>query len=82
MKGVFWHNSLKKEIKFFSGIIFFSIYQLGENKIKRNEILNFFILNKKKIYFAMEDIVVKNKEDIHEVETIFFIKQNSYLNIK
>ena len=30
----------------------------------------------------MEDIVVKNKEDIHEVETIFFIKQNSYLNIK
>lgn len=48
MKGVFLAlNSLKKEIKSLSGIIFFSIYQLGENKKKRKEILNFLVSKKK-----------------------------------
>jgi len=80
MKGVFLAlNSLKKEIKSLSGIILFSIYQLGENKKKRKEILNFLVSKKKIIHFAMEDIVVKNKKDMQQVETIFFIKENSNL---
>ena len=70
-------NALKNEIDKLSGIIFFSMYQLPEKRVFRKKILNFFLKKKRKIYFALEDIELKNLEDINEIETIFFISKNS-----
>ena len=49
-KSFFALNSLKKEISKLNGIIFFSIYQLPEEKVLRKEILNFFIQKRKKSF--------------------------------
>ncbi len=76
-KSFFALNSLKKEISKLNGIIFFSIYQLPEEKVLRKEILNFFIQKRKKIFFALEDIELKDLNDMQEIENIFFISKNS-----
>jgi sporadic carbohydrate cluster protein (TIGR04323 family) len=76
-KSFFALNSLKKEISTLNGIIFFSIYQLPEEKVLRKAILNFFIQKRKKIFFALEDIELKDKSDMQEIENIFFISKNS-----
>ena len=70
-------NSLKKEIGKLGGVIFFSIYQLPEGKIARRQFLNFFIKNNKKLFFALEDIEIKNKFEIEEIDLIYFISKNS-----
>ena len=70
-------NALKNEIGKLGGIIFFSIYQLPQKKQLRQKILNFFLKKKKRIYFALEDVELKNMKDIQEIELIFFISKNS-----
>tara|TARA_B100000795_G_C22805991_1_gene444945 strand:+ start:7485 stop:7889 length:405 start_codon:yes stop_codon:yes gene_type:complete len=76
-KTFFALNSLIKDVKLLSGIIFFSIYQLPEEKKIRKYFLEFFVKNKKKLFFALEDIQVKSQSDIQEIELIFFISKNS-----
>ena len=70
-------DSLKKEIKLLRGAILFSIYQLPEDKKLRLDFLNYFIKNKKELFFALEDIKIKDKTDIDEIELIYFITQNA-----
>ena len=70
-------NALKNEIGKLGGIIFFSIYQLPQKKQLRQKILNFFLKKNKRIYFALEDVELKNMKDIQEIELIFFISKNS-----
>ena len=77
-KTYFALNSLKKEIGKLGGVIFFSIYQLPEEKITRRQFLNFFIKSNKKLFFALEDIEVKNKFEIEEIDLIYFISKNSH----
>jgi sporadic carbohydrate cluster protein (TIGR04323 family) len=70
-------NSLKKEINKLEGVIFFSIYQLPDEKLKRSKFLNYFIKKKKKLFFALEDVVVKTIKEIEEIELIYFISKVS-----
>ena len=70
-------NSLKSEINQLEGIIFFSIFSLPEKKKFRNELLKFFVVKKKILYFALEELTVKNIRDIKEIDEIFFIKKAS-----
>jgi sporadic carbohydrate cluster protein (TIGR04323 family) len=70
-------DSLKKEIKLLRGAILFSIYQLPEDKKLRVDFLNYFIKKKKELFFALEDIKIKDKIDIDEIELIYFISQNA-----
>lgn len=70
-------NSLKREINKLDGVIFFSIYQLPEEKLIRKEFLNYFIKKKKKLFFALEDIMVKTTKEIDEIELIYFISKVS-----
>ena len=75
-KSYFALNSLKNEANKLKGVIFFSIYQLPIEKKIRKSFLNFFIKKKKKLFFALEDIQIKNQSDINEVELIFFITKS------
>ena len=70
-------NSLKHLEKTIRGIIFFSIYQLPENKQLRLKFLKFFLNKKKLIFFALEDIELRNLSQLKEIEVIFFITKNS-----
>ena len=76
-KTFFALNSLKNELNSLNGIIFFSIYQLPEDKKKRNEFLKLFIKKKRVIYFALEDISVKTIKEIKEIDMIYFLTKNS-----
>lgn len=76
-KTFFALNSLKNELNSINGVIFFSIYQLQEDKNKRNEFLKLFIKKKKIIYFALEDIRVKTIKEINEIDMIYFLTKNS-----
>lgn len=67
-------NVLKK-IHEIEGMIFYSIFMLPENTITRNKIYNKFILNNKKIHFALEEMVIKNKNDIKMIEEIIMINK-------
>ena len=75
-KSYFALNSLKNEANKLNGVIFFSIYQLPIEKKIKKLFLNFFIKKKKKLFFALEDIQIKNQSDINEVELIFFITKS------
>lgn len=68
-------NSLKSEVNYLEGLIFFSIFALPEKKKDRNDILKFFVKKKKTIYFALEELTVKSNSDIAEIDDIFFIKK-------
>jgi len=78
MKNTYYAlNSLKTELGKIDGVIFFSIYQLPEQKETRKKIVNYFIKKKKNLFFALEDIEVKNLTEVEEIELIYFISKNS-----
>ena len=56
-------------------IIFYSLFQLPENDILRNEILTKFFKKKKKLIFVLESIMIKNHEDIQDIENIWHLKK-------
>ncbi len=75
--GFFALNDLREKINEIDGIIFFSIYQLPDEKKIRKEYLKFFIKKKKLIYFALEDIELKNIDQANEIEMIYFISKKA-----
>jgi sporadic carbohydrate cluster protein (TIGR04323 family) len=59
----------------FDGILFYSLLQLPENRNIRFNLYKKIIKKKKQIHFAVENISVKNEEELRELEQIFLIKQ-------
>ncbi|MDC3288488.1 hypothetical protein OAU73_01970 [Candidatus Pelagibacter sp.] len=55
-------------------IVFYSLHQLPENVIERNEIYNLAIKNKS-IEFAIENMRLKNKKNISEIENILSVEK-------
>ena len=70
-------KSLLKEIKYLNGLIIYSINLLPEKKNDRINFLSKIIKNKKKVHFALEELVVRNKKELEKVEDIYFIKDNA-----
>ena len=62
-------------------IIFYSLHQLPKNKADREKIYN-LIIKKKKVEFAIENIQIKTKNNISNIEDIINIEQvmNDYKN--
>ena len=58
------------------GIVAYSIFQLPENNLKRNNVFLKFIKNKKTLYFANEGFKVSSQKDAYRVEMIWLIKKN------
>tara|TARA_B100000989_G_C19530396_1_gene469367 strand:- start:2419 stop:2811 length:393 start_codon:yes stop_codon:yes gene_type:complete len=56
------------------GIVFYSLFQLPENKIYRNNIYKNIIKRKKKIFFSVENFKLCSKSDILELEEIWDVK--------
>ena len=70
-------KSVLKNIKSIDGVIFYSVFMLPEKNEERKKILTFFIKNKKKIYFALEEFSLVNLGDLRKVNEIFKIKKNT-----
>ena len=62
-------------------LIFYSLHQLPKNKADREKIYD-LIIKKKKVEFAIENIQIKTKNNISNVEDIINIEQvmNDYKN--
>ena len=71
-------KSMVKDLMLIDGIIFYSIEMLPSKRKLRNDILNNFIRNNKKIYFALEEIEINNIKGIKNIEIILGIK-NKYM---
>ena len=71
-------KSMVKDMKLIDGIVFYSIEMLPSKRKLRNDILNNFIRNNKKIYFALEEIEINNIKGIKNIEIILGIK-NKYM---
>jgi sporadic carbohydrate cluster protein (TIGR04323 family) len=69
-------NNLKKK----DGIIFYSLFQLPENRNLRVKIYKKVLSNQNQLHFAVENICAKSKSDFQNIEKIFTLKQS--LNIK
>jgi sporadic carbohydrate cluster protein (TIGR04323 family) len=58
----------------FDGIAFYSLAQLPEDKNERVKLFKIVKKNKKQILFSLENILVKNNQDIKKLESLFKIK--------
>jgi sporadic carbohydrate cluster protein (TIGR04323 family) len=65
-------NDLKKV----DGIVAYSIFQLPEDKERRIKYLSKIINLKKTFYAALENLEVRNKNDLLNIEEIWDIKKN------
>jgi sporadic carbohydrate cluster protein (TIGR04323 family) len=70
-------KSLLKNISNLDGIVFYSYEMLPENKGLRLSILQKLINKKKKIFFALEELKILNKQDLKMIENLISIKKNS-----
>jgi len=68
-------HALLGDLKSIDGIIFYSLEMLPEKSSIRNDILKKLILNKKIIYFALEEIELRNIKKLNEVEKLINIKK-------
>ena len=75
-------NKLIKELKGIDGLIFYSLFQLPENNIERQKIYRIIINLKKEIHFVVEDMKLKNKKDIKDIEQIILIKKTLPYSLK
>tara|TARA_B100000941_G_C28346760_1_gene469673 strand:+ start:239 stop:634 length:396 start_codon:yes stop_codon:yes gene_type:complete len=75
-------NKLIKELKGIDGLIFYSLFQLPENNIERQKIYRIIINLKKEIHFVVEDMKLKNKKDIKDIEQIILIKKSLPYSLK
>ena len=75
-------NKLIKELKDIDGLIFYSLFQLPENNLERQKIYRTIINLKKEIHFVVEDMKLKNKNDIKDIEQIILIKKTLPYSLK
>lgn len=74
-------NLILKELKNIDGIIFYSIFMLPEEKLKRAKFFDYILKNKKQVHFALEEIQFKNTQDLELIKEIFFIEKNKRKNL-
>jgi len=64
------------KIKEYDGILFYSLFQLPEDIKFRKQIYDKILKNKKKLFFAVENISIISKSDVEKVEEIILLKDN------
>ena len=69
-------NKILNEIEEIDGLVFYSLFQLPQNKLERQKIYKIILNFKKEIHFAVEDMKIKSVNDIEDIEQIIQIKQN------
>jgi len=71
-----------EELKKISGMIFYSIMMLPNDKKLRNFIYQRFIKLNKNLYFALENKKISSSKDINNIEEILMIKRTLNYCIK
>ena len=66
---------MMKNFERIEGIIFYSLFQLPENKEERKEFLLLAINMSKEIHFAVESLSLRNHEDYLRLENIWKVKK-------
>lgn len=67
-------NEIYENLKSYDGIIFYSLFQLPEDKIKRLNFCKNVLKKNKQLHFAVENLVLKNISQLEEIENVFLIK--------
>jgi sporadic carbohydrate cluster protein (TIGR04323 family) len=67
-------KSILKDVKLIDGVVFYSIEMLPSKKKLREDILNNLIKNKKKIFFALEEIEINHIKAIKKIDMLINIK--------
>lgn len=67
-------NGLISNLSEVEGIIFYSLFQLPEKLKQRQDILKRIVKKKKKVFFAVEGISIKNINDLKLIDDIWKIK--------
>ena len=70
-------GALVKEVKTLEGVIFYSYEMLFDNVSFCKDILLKIVNSKKNVYFALEELEIKNNIDIKNLLKIIQIKKNS-----
>ena len=73
--SVYILDGLFDEINNVNGVVFYSLYQLPINSLKRKEFCHKMVYLKKKIFFALENIIINKIEDFEKIETLWQLKQ-------
>ena len=68
-------DQIIEELKNLDGIVAYSIFQLPNNNKKRYTVLNHVIKKKKIFFFALENIILINQEDLEKIENMWLIKK-------
>jgi len=63
------------ELKDIDGIVAYSLFQLPEDSVKRNNIYNQFIAMRKKIYFAVEGLSAGTKQECERIEILWRVRK-------
>lgn len=67
-------NSTIKQLDGIDGIVFYSIFQLPDKINDRKKIYKKMLEKKKKLYFAVENLSLKNNSDIEKIENILVVQ--------
>ena len=62
------------ELSQLDGIVFYSLFLLPEEIQERNRVTQIILNNNKTIYFAVEGLLMSNKEEQERIETIWQVK--------
>jgi len=68
-------DQIIEELKNLDGIVAYSVFQLPEDNKKRYTMINKVVKKKKFFYFALENMKIKNKEDLEIIENIWLLKK-------
>tara|TARA_B100000945_G_C20401811_1_gene607774 strand:- start:1187 stop:1597 length:411 start_codon:yes stop_codon:yes gene_type:complete len=70
-------NQLVNNLRNIDGIVAYSIFQMPYNDKKRINIFKKILKNKKKIFFACENLKISNSKEIKRIEKIWGLKKIS-----
>jgi sporadic carbohydrate cluster protein (TIGR04323 family) len=68
-------EQLLSELPNIDGIALYSLYQLPEDAVQRNNIYNQTMGMNKTLHFAVEGLSVKNIKDCERIETLWRVRQ-------
>ena len=57
-----------------SGLVAYSIFQLPEHNMERNNVYKEILKKRKKIHFAVEDMTINNNEEFEKIEAMWRIR--------
>jgi sporadic carbohydrate cluster protein (TIGR04323 family) len=71
----FMLNQIIDELDIIDGIVAYSIFQMPTDQLLREKIMKKVLKQNKQFYFALEDFIVSDSNDLNTFEEIWKVKQ-------